>query len=92
MHLAAGTNTGHLRSIKAVQQLRNACARVEGHLLHSGNTAAVQQTLVGGEPVPEPDQVSEQGRHEELLARGGLYARLYHKQFRSQAAEVPAAS
>ena len=25
VHLAAGTNTGHLRSIKAVQQLRNAC-------------------------------------------------------------------
>jgi len=29
-------------------------------------------------------QVRERGRHEELLAAGGLYAELYHTQFASQ--------
>ena len=29
-------------------------------------------------------QVKERGRHEELLAAGGLYAELYHTQFASQ--------
>ncbi|HEY7566117.1 MAG TPA: ATP-binding cassette domain-containing protein [Gemmatimonadaceae bacterium] len=33
--------------------------------------------------------ISERGTHEELLARNGLYARLYHMQFRHEAA-VPA--
>ena len=31
-------------------------------------------------------QVRERGRHEELLAAGGLYAELYHTQFASQEA------
>jgi ATP-binding cassette subfamily B protein len=30
--------------------------------------------------------VRERGRHEELLAAGGLYAELYHTQFASQEA------
>jgi ATP-binding cassette subfamily B protein len=36
-------------------------------------------------------QVTERGRHEELLAQGGLYAELYHTQFASQEArQAPA--
>jgi ABC-type multidrug transport system fused ATPase/permease subunit len=30
-------------------------------------------------------RIAELGRHDELLARGGLYARLYHSQFREPA-------
>ncbi len=35
-------------------------------------------------------QVKERGRHEELLAAGGLYAELYHTQFASQESRQPA--
>jgi ATP-binding cassette, subfamily B, bacterial len=35
-------------------------------------------------------QVRERGRHEELLAAGGLYAELYHTQFASQETSPPA--
>jgi ATP-binding cassette, subfamily B, bacterial len=35
-------------------------------------------------------QVKERGRHEELLAAGGLYAELYHTQFASQETQHPA--
>jgi len=34
-------------------------------------------------------QVKERGRHEELLAAGGLYAELYHTQFASQETQPP---
>jgi subfamily B ATP-binding cassette protein MsbA len=35
-------------------------------------------------------RIAEQGTHDELLARGGLYARLYDIQFRAEAHTVPA--
>jgi subfamily B ATP-binding cassette protein MsbA len=34
--------------------------------------------------------VAEEGRHEELLALGGIYAELHHAQFKSKASEIPA--
>jgi subfamily B ATP-binding cassette protein MsbA len=40
--------------------------------------------------VLEDGRVLEQGSHDELLARGGLYARLCRLQFRDDGAEVPA--
>jgi ATP-binding cassette, subfamily B, bacterial len=33
-------------------------------------------------------RIVEQGTHAELLARGGLYARLYHEQFEAEAAQL----
>jgi ATP-binding cassette, subfamily B, multidrug efflux pump len=41
--------------------------------------------------VMEQGRVAERGTHEELLARGGLYAELYRRQFRDSAA-LPAAA
>ncbi len=38
--------------------------------------------------VVDEGRVVEQGTHAELLAQNGLYARLYHTQFRSQSTEV----
>jgi subfamily B ATP-binding cassette protein MsbA len=35
-------------------------------------------------------EVAEEGAHEELLARGGVYAGLYHAQFRSKVSKVEA--
>lgn len=40
--------------------------------------------------VLEYGKLAEQGTHAELLARGGLYARLYHTQFRDQPEDLPA--
>ena len=34
--------------------------------------------------VVDEGQIVESGTHHELLAQGGLYARLYHTQFRDQ--------
>ncbi len=42
--------------------------------------------------VVEDGRVVEQGRHEELLARGGLYTELYRTQFARQADEQPVAA
>lgn len=38
--------------------------------------------------VLEDGKLAEQGRHEELLARGGLYASLYRQQFEKESAEA----
>ena len=40
-------------------------------------------TIVGAHRILVMDggRLVEQGRHDELLARGGLYARLYHTQY-----------
>jgi ABC-type transport system involved in Fe-S cluster assembly fused permease/ATPase subunit len=35
-------------------------------------------------------QILERGRHEELLAAEGVYAGLYHQQFKSQQEGAPA--
>ncbi len=42
--------------------------------------------------VLDDGRVAERGRHEELLARGGLYAELYRTQFAPQQQQVPAAA
>jgi ATP-binding cassette, subfamily B, bacterial len=39
--------------------------------------------------VVEDGRIVERGRHDELLARGGRYAQLYHEQF-AEAGAVPA--
>jgi ATP-binding cassette, subfamily B, bacterial len=38
--------------------------------------------------VVEGGRIADRGRHEELLARGGLYAELYRTQFSDELGEV----
>ncbi len=40
--------------------------------------------------VYERGRIVERGRHDELLAAGGLYARLYHEQFETPTGTAPA--
>ncbi len=82
--------TAHLDSESevAVQQALNAALRGRTSLVIAHRLSTVRdadQILVvdGG-------RIVERGRHDELLAAGGLYAELYRTQFQSQAAGSPA--
>ncbi len=61
-----------------------------------GRTAVViahrLSTILAADQILVLDQgrLVDQGNHPELLARGGLYAKLYHRQFRSQPEPTPA--
>ena len=55
-------------------------------LMHQRTTLVIAHRLTTIENadqilVLDQHRIAEQGRHAELLARGGLYARLYHRQF-----------
>ncbi|HZI06985.1 MAG TPA: ABC transporter ATP-binding protein, partial [Archangium sp.] len=39
--------------------------------------------------VIDAGRITERGTHEELMARNGLYAELYHRQFREPVSPVP---
>jgi ATP-binding cassette subfamily B protein len=81
--------TAHLDSVSevAVQQALNVALRGRTSLVIAHRLSTVReadQILVvdGG-------RIVEHGRHEELLAAGGLYAELYRTQFEGQAAHSP---
>ncbi len=61
--------------------LRSRTSLVIAHRLSTILAADQILVMAGG-------QIVERGRHEELLAAGGLYARLYHEQFKDGAAAV----
>ena len=79
--------TAHLdsESEAAVQEaLRTALAgRTSIVIAHRLSTVREADQII----VLEAGRVAERGRHEELLARGGLYAELYRTQFARQADE-----
>jgi ATP-binding cassette subfamily B protein len=82
--------TAHLDSESevAVQQALNAALRGRTSLVIAHRLSTVRdadQILVVDE-----GRIVERGRHEDLLAAGGLYAELYRTQFQSQAAGSPA--
>jgi len=81
--------TAHLdsESEAAVQQaLRTALAgRTSIVIAHRLSTVREADQIL----VLEDGRVAERGRHDELLARGGLYSELYRTQFERQ--ELPAA-
>jgi len=75
--------TSHLDSVSEhhvqaalARLLRDRTALVIAHRL---STILAADTIL----VLDQGQLIDQGRHPELLARGGLYARLYHQQFRA---------
>jgi len=81
--------TAHLDSESevAVQQALNVALRGRTSLVIAHRLSTVRdadQILV-----VEDGRVVERGRHEELLAAGGLYAELYRTQFEGQAAHSP---
>jgi ATP-binding cassette subfamily B protein len=79
-HLDSESELAVQRALK--QALAGRTSLVIAHRLSTIREADLILVVEGG-------RVVEQGRHDELLARGGLYAELYRTQFERQAATAP---
>jgi ATP-binding cassette subfamily B protein len=73
---------------------REAAIQVELEIAMRGRTSLViahrLSTVLSADAIFVVDggRIVESGKHAELLARGGLYARLYHTQFRDVSASA----